>query len=122
MEKAFFSRPIIGFFSFPLSNLLSNDQLSSINWNLKVNHFINNCNWDQDLLFFVVDTDIVNKICSIALLLAPQHDSICWGRNANGNFLVKSATWIPNGANNGYHYVDLLSKLSIPHKVKLFSS
>ncbi|RXH69097.1 hypothetical protein DVH24_031430 [Malus domestica] len=54
-------------FPFPLFRLIQEDQLSSIDWNLKVCHFIfSNC-WNKTLLLNYVSIDIANKVCSIPL-------------------------------------------------------
>lgn len=70
-----------------------------------------------------MDEEITEKICSIPLPLYNKNDSLCWGLNANGNFSVKSATWIQNSMISD-DLKDLLKrmwKFNIPNKVNIFS-
>lgn len=61
-------------FPFPILNLLPASSRNSIDWNLKVSHFINNSSWNKEELLKFLPMDIVNKICAIRLPLKSSQD------------------------------------------------
>lgn len=48
----------------------------------------------KDLILSLDSTGVGGQICSIAFPLQEKLDEFEWGPSANGEFLVKIATWI----------------------------
>ncbi|KAL6214156.1 hypothetical protein ACLB2K_013594 [Fragaria x ananassa] len=81
-------------FPFPLSNLLNDSQKASINWNDSVADFMTNKCWNKQKLLQVLDHSIVNQILGIPIPVCDQEDELIWGPSCNGNFSIKTATWL----------------------------
>lgn len=64
-----------------------------------MNDFIENNCWNSERLLQVLDSDIVRKICMIAIHWHNKDDFFVWKHSSNGEFSVKSATWIQGNDN-----------------------
>lgn len=121
MKTVSSSGSIIGFFLFPLLNLLHNDIINGLDLSIRTSNFIKINSWDRVAPFSLLDNDTVNKICSIPLPISQQEDSLFWRLNANGKFTVKSTTWLQNKSNTEGLNSELLKKmwkLNISNKIK----
>lgn len=104
-------------------HLIPENSRINIKWDLKISEFIDNNNWDIHKLNEVVGGDISRKISLKPLPLQTTEDKFVWGLSNNGNFSVKTATWLQNRNNQFGNRINLLKKmwkLNIPPKVKMF--
>ncbi|KAI5338965.1 hypothetical protein L3X38_018237 [Prunus dulcis] len=111
-------------FPFPLLDLIPSTQRSSLNLQLVVADFLTDQCWNIVKLKDVVDDDILDKIISIPLPLAPLEDQLIWGPDPKGIFSIKSAYNVQVQDATSHPQAALLKKmwgLTIPPKVKIFS-
>ncbi|KAL6196043.1 hypothetical protein ACLB2K_031660 [Fragaria x ananassa] len=65
-------------------------------WSDSVADYIVNKAWNREKLLTVLDTNTVDQICGIPIPMNSQQDSFVWGCSLDGEFTIKSATWIQN--------------------------
>lgn len=111
-------------FPFPLLNLIPASSRNSIDWDLKVSHFIKDSSWNREELLKYISLDIVNKICAIPLPPKISQDKMVWGFSGNGAFSVKSASDIQSQhapSHSRSKLLQIIRNLNIPPKVRVFS-
>ena len=92
------------------------------NLDLTVDQFITeDHSWDIAALSLVVPPHIVQTIKGIPLPVNDTFDEPCWGFSGNGEFTVKSATWLAHNFNSPAKWeFSWIWKLDIAPKLKLF--
>ena len=104
-------------------NLLTDHQRDNIDWNSTVSDFIQNNEWTITKLASVIDNDTVRKFLAIPIPIHDRDDELIWGPSINGQFTIKSATWLRYDnapPHDQQSKLNLIWKLNNPPKVKIF--